>query len=149
MKTIKYPVVELHIIQPQSFMNLSGGPLLRYVDSIGMKRTFKMNRILVICDEVRLPFGKIRLNVKGSSGGHNGLHDIEKKLGNNSYHRLRIGITNSTLLQANFDPLHYVLSKFDLEERDQFPQIFDKTNKVLMEYIHKDKDSAMKFANSQ
>lgn len=149
-KSIKYPVVEVHLIQPQSFMNLSGGPLRKYVDSIDMKlRNQRMNRILVICDEVRLQFGKIRLNMKGSCGGHNGLHDIQKKLGTDSYHRLRVGVTNPTLLQTNFDPLHYVLSKFDLEEREQFPKIFEKTNRILIEYIHKNKDLAMQFANSQ
>ena len=95
-------------LKPQSFMNLSGGVVKKYVDY------FKINieDILIISDDLDLNIGNFKLKDKGSSGGHNGLKDIENNLGTNEYKRLKIGISNN----KNIDTKDYVLGKINSDE---------------------------------
>lgn len=95
-------------LKPQSFMNLSGGVVRAAVDY------FKINLddILIISDDLDLSIGNFKLKSSGSSGGHNGLKDIEKCLGSNKYKRLKIGISNN----KNIDTKDYVLGNFNNSE---------------------------------
>lgn len=110
-------------LKPQSYMNLSGGVVRKFVDYFKID----LNDILIISDDLDLNVGNFKLREKGSSGGHNGLKDIEKNLGTNAYKRLKVGISNNN----DIDTKDYVLGKFSLEERD----IYNKLNKTLFDLL--------------
>lgn len=108
---------------PLTFMNLSGEAIGNAV------RYWKINPstdLLIIVDDVALPFGKLRLRGEGSSGGHNGLASIEAHLGTSEYARLRIGIGEAKT--ASGEPIYladYVLGKFSQDEEKQMPEVFN------------------------
>jgi PTH1 family peptidyl-tRNA hydrolase len=97
------------LIKPLSYMNLSGSCILRYIHK------FKINveDILIVCDDINLPLGGIRIRPEGSSGGHNGLESIIKILKAEAFSRLRIGIKGKQIYQ---DLAEYVLSDFKKDE---------------------------------
>ncbi len=100
--------------QPQTFMNLSGGP----VSSLAKFYSIPIERIVVLHDELDIDFGAVRLKRGGGEGGHNGLRSISASLGSKDYVRVRLGIGRPPGRQ---DPADYVLSNFpsrDREERD-------------------------------
>ena len=138
---IVHPEVDVHCMMPLSFMNLSGGPVKKYFDSQGMKlnKLDDETRILVITDDVSQPFGTYKLKFKGSHGGHNGLRDIEAKLGTDKYHRLKVGIapTNNPLMakQPGQDLADFVLKNFTHEEQRELPNIVAKGVEILQDYI--------------
>ena len=96
---------KLILVKPSTFMNLSGKAVKYWMQ----KTKVKQENLLVISDDISLPFGVLRLRKKGSDGGHNGLRDIQKVLGSNIYPRIRFGVGNDFArgLQAQ-----YVLSSF-------------------------------------
>jgi PTH1 family peptidyl-tRNA hydrolase len=106
----KYKGKQLILIKPTTYMNLSGKALNYWM------RTEKVNieNVLVIVDELALPFGKIRLGPKGSDGGHNGLKNIQEVLGNTNYPRLRFGISSEFNKGSQ---VNYVLGKWNDEEK--------------------------------
>lgn len=110
-------------LKPQSYMNLSGGVVRKYIDYFKIN----INDILIISDDLDLNVGNFKLREKGSSGGHNGLKDIESNLGTNIYKRLKIGISNDN----SIDTKDYVLGKFSLKERD----IYSDLNKTLFDLL--------------
>ncbi len=117
-------------LKPQSYMNLSGGVVRRFVDF------FKINLddILIISDDLDLNMGNFKLKDRGSSGGHNGLKDIEQSLGTQNYKRLKIGISNN----KGVDTKDYVLGKFSKSDMDQYKELFDLLKDVLDDYIKQD-----------
>lgn len=76
------------LVKPETFMNLSGRCVRQIVDFYQLELT----NLLVVCDDVNLPLGKLRIRGKGTHGGHNGLRDIQNHLGTTEYPRLRIGV---------------------------------------------------------
>jgi PTH1 family peptidyl-tRNA hydrolase len=98
------------IAKPRSYMNLSGGP------TSGLMRFFKLgiDQLVVIHDELDVPFGEIRLKVGGGEGGHNGLKSISASVGSKDYARIRFGIGRPPGRQ---DPADYVLKDFSAAER--------------------------------
>ena len=105
---INYKGRKLILVKPNTFMNLSGKSVNYWIQ----KTKIKKENLLIITDDLSLPLGTLRLRKKGSSGGHNGLKDIEFVLKSNEYSRLRFGIGN------DFDKgqqVRYVLGDF-LEE---------------------------------
>ena len=97
------------LLLPEKYMNLSGEVVSDYV------KYFKINieDILIISDDLDMPIGKIKLKANGSSGGHNGLKNIEKHLNTSEYKRLKIGIANN----KDIDTKDYVLGKFNTSEK--------------------------------
>jgi len=87
---IKHKGRSLILLKPSTYMNLSG----KAVRLWATKEKIPLERILIVVDEVALPLGKIRIKGKGSSGGHNGLQNIEDMMGTSKYPRLRFGIGN-------------------------------------------------------
>lgn len=87
---IKYKGKILIVIKPTTFMNLSG----KSVNYWMQKEKIPINKILIITDDISLPFGKIRMKGKGSDGGHNGLKNIQLVLNSSKYSRLRFGVGN-------------------------------------------------------
>ncbi len=116
MAEFKYKGKTFVLLKPSTFMNLSG----KAVNYWMQKHKIPQSNILIILDDLNLPFGKQRIKGKGSDGGHNGLKDINRVLGNQNYTRLRLGIGNDYHKgqQANF-----VLGKWSKEERAILPQI--------------------------
>ncbi len=76
------------LVKPETFMNLSGRAVRQIVDFYQLP----LEDLLVVCDDVNLPLGKLRVRAKGTHGGHNGLRDIQNHLGTTEYSRLRIGV---------------------------------------------------------
>lgn len=100
---------DIHMIKPLTYMNLSGWTVRQYVDYYKMP----INQIVVICDDIALDFGAIRLRTKGSAGGHNGLKSIIAHLGTDEFVRLRMGIGDYRDKEALSN---YVLSSFTADE---------------------------------
>lgn len=99
----------IHLILPMTFMNESGWAVRQYLDYYKLSAS----QIVVVCDDIALEFGQIRLRSKGSAGGHNGLKSINAHLGTEEYVRLRMGIGD----YRDKEPLSdYVLSNFTAEE---------------------------------
>lgn len=117
-------------LKPQSFMNLSGEVVQQFVNYFKIK----IQDILVINDDLDLFFGNYRLKQKGSSGGHNGLKDIERHLGTNAYKRLKIGISNN----KNIDTKDYVLGKFSKEEEKTIANLKEIVNNILDDFLQED-----------
>lgn len=114
-------------IKPQNFINLSGDVMIKFVKYLDIK----LDDILVISDDLDLPIGSIKLKEKGSSGGHNGLKNIENQLGTNEYKRIKIGISND----KEMDTKDYVLGKLSQEEKKILKPVIDKAADAALESI--------------
>ena len=97
------------LVKPSTFMNLSGKAARYWME----KEKISIENIIIITDDLALPFGKIRIRKKGSDGGHNGLKSINELLGTQQYNRLRFGIGNEFNKGSQVD---YVLGKWSNEE---------------------------------
>ena len=107
------------LLKPSTYMNRSGKAVRHWMT----KKEVKKENLLVVLDDINLPFGKLRLRDKGSDGGHNGLKDIDQVTGGNNYARLRIGIGNDFPKGRQAD---YVLGKWSAEEAELLPNILKK-----------------------
>jgi PTH1 family peptidyl-tRNA hydrolase len=114
----------IHILKPQTFMNLSGDSVLKLLSFYKLKP----QDICVFHDDLDLAPGKIRLKKGGGAGGHNGLKDIDKKIGSD-YWRLRIGIGRPVLPRQS--PTSFVLSSFTEEEESWLIPLIEKTMTFL------------------
>jgi len=115
------------LLKPQRYINLSGEVIKKYVDFYKID----INDILIISDDLDQEIGKYKLKYKGSSGGHNGLKNIELHLKTNEYKRIKIGISNN----KNIDTKDYVLSKLDKDSKEVLNGIFDKVTLILDDYF--------------
>lgn len=107
---IKVKSKQLVVIKPTTYMNLSGNALRYWMQKEGID----IQNVLVIVDELALPYGTLRLKGSGSDGGHNGLKNIQEVLGTQNYSRLRFGIGSQFAKGKQVD---YVLGKWDAEEQ--------------------------------
>ena len=114
-------------LKPETFMNLSGNSVRKIVDYYDIS----IDDILVISDDLDLLVGNFKLKLYGSCGGHNGLRDIENKLGTSEYKRLKIGISND----KTSDTKDYVLGKFSKEDQEAYQDLFNKLCDVLDDYF--------------
>lgn len=114
-------------LKPLSFMNLSGTVVQKYINYFNIN----VNDILIISDDLDMNFCNFRLRDHGSSGGHNGLKNIELCVGTNNFKRLKIGISN----QKEIDTKEYVLSKFSAEDIEKIKRLFINLNNVLDDFF--------------
>ena len=84
---LKYKGKHIHLVKPNTFMNLSGKAIAYWLQELKIPK----ENLLVVVDDIALPFGELRLRAKGSSAGHNGLNNTELVLGGKDYSRLRMG----------------------------------------------------------
>lgn len=105
---------QLIVLKPSTYMNLSGNAVRYWKDKEGIE----LNNILVVVDDLALPFGAIRIKSAGSDAGHNGLKNIALKLNTQAYPRLRFGIGNDFPRGCQVD---YVLNTFSPEEQKELP----------------------------
>jgi PTH1 family peptidyl-tRNA hydrolase len=99
---------KLLLVKPETFMNLSGRCVRQLVDFYQLP----VDQLLVVCDDINLPLGKLRFRARGSHGGHNGLRSLQEHLGTAEYSRLRIGVERPT-----DDAVDHVLGRFRPSER--------------------------------
>ena len=123
------------LLEAQKYMNLSGEVIRLFIDFFKID----IDDILIICDDLDMEVGNIRLRYKGSSGGHNGLKDIEKHIGTQNYKRLKIGISNNKLI----DTKDYVLGKFTKEEMNTINNSIDKVPYIIEDFLAKSFEDLM------
>lgn len=110
---------ELLILKPSTFMNLSGVAVRYWMN----KEKLPLQQLLILVDDIALPFGTIRIREAGSEGGHNGLKSISEHLGTRNYARLRFGVGNEFAQGRQID---YVLGEFSQDEKKLLPDKIDK-----------------------
>jgi PTH1 family peptidyl-tRNA hydrolase len=125
-------------VKPTSFMNLSGTPV-RLISS--WYRT-PPQAILVIVDEMDLPFGRLRMRPFGGHGGHNGLRSIIATIGD-EFPRLRVGVG-----RPQYDSIDHVLSPFNKDELRALPTVVAAAADAVELWLKEDLDAAMRFANT-
>ena len=130
------------LVWPLTFMNCSG----RCVSQFARFYKVELENILVICDDLSLPLGKLRIRKSGSSGGQKGLNDIIQSLGTQDVTRLRIGIDPTP---AHWDTADYVLSKFSASERAIVDEGLFRANEVIAVWLKEGVDSAMNIFNRE
>lgn len=124
---LKHKGRSIFLIKPTTYMNLSGKAVNYWLQQYKVP----LENLLVIVDDLALPFGKMRLRPSGSSAGHNGLKDIEAVLGTQNYARLRFGIGNNYPKGKQAD---YVLSKFTAEEMTEMPLLLNRAQEIVLSF---------------
>lgn len=115
-------------LKPSTFMNLSGKSVRYWMD----KEKIPLENILVITDDINLPFGTLRLKTKGSDGGHNGLRDIQNSLQTTNYNRLRIGVGSEFSKGRQVD---YVLGIWNDEEKSALPERLERATELIKSFV--------------
>ena len=116
---LKYKGHQLILIKPTTYMNLSGKAINYWLQA----EKIPIENLLVISDDIALPFGKLRMKPKGTHGGHNGLRNIEEILQTSVYPRLRFGVGDAFFKGRQID---YVLGKFNDSEMAEIIERLDK-----------------------
>lgn len=137
---IKFKGRQLHLIKPNTYMNESGKAIVYWMNALKIPK----ENLVVIVDEIALPFGKIRLKPGGSAGGHNGLKNIEMLLGTQEYPRIRVGIGSEYSRGQQVD---YVLSNFSSEQFEQLPAVMDKVIEAIKSLSTIGMERTMNFFN--
>lgn len=129
------------LLKPLSYINLSGEVISKFINF------YKINidDILIISDDLDMNFGKIKLKASGSSGGHNGLKNIELNLCTQNFKRLKVGISNNKLM----DTKDYVLGKFNNEEKSILQDIKDTVMNILFDFPTTDFEKLMSKYNKK
>ncbi len=123
------------LLKPCKFMNLSGEVVREFVNYFKID----IQDILIICDDLDTKVGRYRLRYKGSSGGHNGLKNIELNLSTQQYKRIKIGISNDKLM----DTKDYVLGKFNNEDLKEIKEIIKIMPNIIKDYLSMSFDNLM------
>ena len=139
---MSYKGRRIYLLKPSTYMNLSGNAV-RYWQK---KYKIPLSNLIVICDDINLPFGTVRLRKGGSAGGHNGLEHIELCLGTRAYARIRLGIGNDFQQGGLID---YVLGNLSAEELAQIPELAAKVLQGVRDFCTVGADLAMNSLNSK
>lgn len=125
---VKYKGRNLLLLKPGTYMNLSGKAVRYWLQ----KEKITLENSLVICDDINLDYGKLRLRGKGSDGGHNGLKSIRELLGSDVYPRLRVGIGSDF---GRGRQVNYVLGEWTEEEAAELANILEKSAEVVKAFV--------------
>jgi peptidyl-tRNA hydrolase, PTH1 family len=123
-----YKSRNIYVIKPTTYMNLSGKAVNYWMQELRIPK----ENVLVVVDDLALPFGTIRLKPKGSPAGHNGLKSIEAMLGSADYPRLRFGIGDNFPKGRQVD---FVLSGFDPDEQKELPTLIHQSIEVIQSFV--------------
>jgi PTH1 family peptidyl-tRNA hydrolase len=118
----------LYLIKPTTYMNDSGKAVNHWMKELKIP----VENVLVVVDDIALPFGTLRLKPKGSAAGHNGLRNIEAALGHNQYARLRFGVSDNFPKGRQID---YVLNGFDKDELPALPELIERCVEVIKSFV--------------
>lgn len=117
----------IHLIKPTTYMNLSGKAVSYWIKMLQVPK----ENILILVDDVAIPFEKLRMKPRGSAAGHNGLKNIEELLGGQEYPRLRLGIGDDFPKGRQVD---FVLGRFSQDEFISLPTIMDKAIEMILAF---------------
>lgn len=140
MARVRVKNCELLMLKPSTFMNLSGVAVRYWMNH----EKLPLENLLVVVDDMAIPFGSIRMRKQGSDAGHNGLKNIASELGTQAYARLRIGIGNGFPRGGQID---YVLGKFPPEEMEKMPEVTKKAADAIKAFCLSGPDFAMTHYN--
>ena len=138
--TISFKGRKFTLLKPSTYMNLSGKAVRYWVNELKVP----LENLLVISDDLNIPFGTVRLRKNGSAGGHNGLTNINELLGTQEYARIRMGIGNDIGRGHQVD---YVLGELSDEEKDQMPELCKKVVEGIKAFATIGPDRAMNVLN--
>lgn len=130
------------LLKPSTFMNLSGKAVRYWLDELSIGP----ENLVVICDDLNLPFGTLRMRKSGSSGGHNGLNNINELLGTMNYTRIRMGIGNDFARGGQVD---FVLGHLSEEELSQMPELSKRVIAACKDFAFIGPDRAMNTINTK
>ena len=116
------------LLKPNTYMNLSGKAVKYWLE----KESIPHENLLVITDDLNLPFGTLRLKIKGSAGGHNGLKDVQDKLNTSQYNRLRFGISDEFTKGKQVD---YVLGNWTDEESETLKERLEHCSEFIKNFV--------------
>ena len=133
---------KLILLKPSTYMNLSGNAVRYWLQ----KENIPLENLLVVVDDLALPFGTLRLKGKGSDAGHNGLKHIAATLGTQDYARLRFGIGNGFPRGGQID---YVLGQFDDQERQLLPERIETAADIVKSFCLAGLDFTMNHYNKK
>lgn len=122
-----YKNEKIILLKPQSYVNLSGEVVRKYVDYFKID----IQDILVIVDDLDQKVGNFKLKTNSSSGGHNGLKNIEQHLNTKNYKRLKVGVSNN----KNIDTKEYVLGRFNSQDRKVIDDIINISTDIILDFI--------------
>lgn len=124
------------LLMPLTYMNNSGAALKSCIE----KKDIALKDILVVCDDLALSFGQLRLRPSGSSGGHNGIKSVIEHLGTSDFARLRLGISQAP---QGVDTADYVLSNFTAGERKLLPGIVNNAVTCISSWVRQGTEATM------
>lgn len=107
---------KFHLLKPSTYMNLSGNAVRYWLQELDIP----LENLMIICDDINLPFGTVRMRMNGSNGGHNGLGNIEELLQSREYARIRIGVGHEF---SEGNQISFVLAPFSDEQFLQIPEL--------------------------
>ncbi|MEG1635553.1 MAG: aminoacyl-tRNA hydrolase, partial [Rikenellaceae bacterium] len=125
--TLKHKGRTLVLLKPSTYMNLSGKAVKYWMD----REKIPLENLLIVVDDLALPFCKIRIRKSGSDAGHNGLKDINAILGTQAYNRIRMGIGND---YAKGHQVDYVIGEWSDDEKEVLPERLEKASEAIKSY---------------
>ena len=125
---LRYRGRSVTLLKPSTYMNLSGKAVRYWLDALKVERT----NLLVVVDDIALPFGELRMRPKGSAGGHNGLKNIAEMLGTEEYPRMRFGVGGDF---ARGHQVDYVLGEWTDEERAKLPERLKLFSDAILSFV--------------
>jgi PTH1 family peptidyl-tRNA hydrolase len=137
----KFKGKKIILIKPNNYVNNSGKSLLYWKN----KEKVSNDNILVVCDDLNLYFGNIKIKSSGTAGGHNGLKDIQEFLGTSNYPRIRVGISNNTKTSMS----NYVLGKWTDSEQRNINNLVKVSTDIIFSFIQTGIERTMNFYNKK
>lgn len=137
----KFKGKKIILIKPNNYVNNSGKSLLYWKN----KEKVSNDNILVVCDDLNLYFGNIKIKSSGTAGGHNGLKDIQEFLGTSNYPRIRVGISNNTKTSMS----DYVLGKWTDSEQRNINNLVKVSTDIIFSFIQTGIERTMNFYNKK
>jgi PTH1 family peptidyl-tRNA hydrolase len=140
--TVRHRGHQLVLMKPQTFMNLSGKAVRYWMQA----EKIPVENVMVVVDDIALPFGKLRIRAKGSDGGHNGLKDIILTLNDDRFPRIRFGIGGDFPRGLQID---YVLGQWTAEEKKTLPERIDTAIQAIQSFSTVGIERTMNVFNSR
>ena len=142
MAVVPFKGRKFHLLKPSTYMNLSGKAVRYWMNELKIP----LENLLVLSDDLNIPFGTLRLRKNGSAGGHNGLTNINELIGTQDYARIRLGIGTEFGRGQQVD---YVLGELSKEEKEQMPEICKRTIEGIKAWATIGANRAMNVVNTK
>ena len=142
LAVVKIKGRNVYLLKPSTYMNLSGNAVRYYLQKLPITE----DRLIVICDDINLPFGTLRMRKNGSDGGHNGLKNIAEMIQTQNYARIRMGVGHDFSQGAQCD---YVLGNLSKEEEEAMENLSKRVIQGVQDWIFVGADRAMNVLNTK